>query len=77
MSEIPSSPQEEVWEYSIVVGGSANSLEDAINSAVAQVAKNHPDASWFKQESVSGAISNGKVTQFQVTIRVGYVTSKT
>ncbi len=67
----------EVWEYTTVVGGSANTLEDAMNNAIAEVAKIHPSASWFKQENVSGAISQGKVTQFQVTLRVGYVISKT
>lgn len=71
-----STAPDEVWEYKIVVGGSASTIEEAINNAVAEVSKTHPNASWFKQESVSGVINKGKVTQYQVTLRVGYVISK-
>ena len=54
-----------------LVGTSTKSLSDAITVAVAKAAQIIKDPSWFEVVEQRGAISNGKVHQFQVTISVG------
>ena len=54
-----------------VVGTSANSITEATANAVAKVAQSEPAASWFEVAEIRGAISNGAVSQYQVTVSVG------
>ncbi len=54
-----------------VVGTSAKSLSDAISVAVAKAAEIIKNPTWFEVIEQRGAISDGKVQQFQVTISVG------
>ncbi len=54
-----------------LVGTSTKSLSDAISVAVAKAAELIKDPSWFEVLEQRGAISAGKVQQFQVTIVVG------
>lgn len=54
-----------------VVGTSTKSLSEAISVAVAKAAEVIKDPTWFEVIEQRGAISAGKVQQFQVTISVG------
>jgi len=54
-----------------LVGTSTNSLSDAIAVAVAKAAETIKNPTWFEVVEQRGAISDGKVQQFQVTICVG------
>ncbi|RMF99803.1 MAG: dodecin domain-containing protein [Planctomycetota bacterium] len=54
-----------------VVGTSTVSLSDAIQKAVAKVAETEAKPSWFEVVEQRGAVADGKVLQFQVTLRVG------
>ena len=54
-----------------IVGTSSKSLSDAISVAVAKAATVIKDPTWFEVFEQRGAISNGKVQQFQVTLSVG------
>jgi flavin-binding protein dodecin len=54
-----------------IVGTSTKSLSDAISVAVAKAAELIKDPAWFEVTEQRGAISAGKVHQFQVTIVVG------
>lgn len=54
-----------------VVGTSTKSLSEAISVAVAKAAELIKNPTWFEVIEQRGAISNGKVQQFQVTISVG------
>jgi len=54
-----------------VVGTSTKSLSDAISVAVAKAAEIIKNPTWFEVIEQRGAISDGKVHQFQVTIVVG------
>jgi flavin-binding protein dodecin len=55
-----------------IVGTSAESLEDAIRSAVQVASKSVRKMSWFEVVEQRGAIKDGKVAEFQVTLRVGF-----
>lgn len=54
-----------------IVGTSANSFEEATVNAVAKAAEMTAGASWFEVVEQRGAIADGKVKQYQVTVRVG------
>ena len=54
-----------------LVGTSSKSLSDAISVAVAKAAEIIKEPTWFEVIEQRGAISHGKVQQFQVTISVG------
>ena len=53
------------------VGTSPNSISDAINSAIAHAATTE-NVSWFEVVEMRGHVENGKVTQYQVVLKVGF-----
>jgi dodecin len=55
-----------------VVGTSPNSLAEAIKNAVKEASKSVRKMSWFEVVEQRGAIKDGKVAEFQVTLRVGF-----
>ncbi len=55
-----------------IVGTSPDSFADAVKSAVKEASKSVRKMSWFEVVEQRGAIKDGKVLEFQVTIRVGF-----
>ena len=55
-----------------VVGTSPVSVAEAIKEAVAEAGKTVRNMSWFEVAEVRGAIKAGKVSEFQVTVRIGF-----
>lgn len=55
-----------------VVGTSPSSFADATRAAVEEAAKTVRHMSWFEVAEQRGAIRDGKVTEFQVTLRIGF-----
>ncbi len=55
-----------------VVGTSPVSFAEAVKAAVAEAAKTVRKMSWFEVAEQRGAIKDGKVLEFQVTLRVGF-----
>ena len=56
-----------------VVGSSRTSIEDAIQSALAQCAKSLHLLEWFEVSEIRGHIVDGdKVGHYQVTLKVGF-----
>jgi len=61
-----------VYKMIELVGTSPKSIEDAVNSALAsKAAKKHTDQRWVQVLETRGAIKNGKVNEWQVTVKVG------
>jgi flavin-binding protein dodecin len=61
-----------VYRKSEFVGTSTASFEEATANAVAKANENLRNMGWFEVIEQRGNISDGKIGQFQVTIRVGY-----
>ena len=61
-----------VYRVIEVVGTSADSIEDAIDSAVHRASKTLRNLRWFEVVKTSGHIENGTVRHFQVTVKVGF-----
>lgn len=55
-----------------LVGTSPTSIEDAIQSALAEASKSLRLLEWFEVVSTRGHIVNGAVAHFQVTLKVGF-----
>jgi len=63
---------EKTYKIIEIVGTSANSFSDAVSSGVAKAAKTLHNLDWFEVVEQRGAIVDGKVTEFQVNIKVGF-----
>ena len=55
-----------------LVGVSENSIEEAIQNAVARANQTLKNLDWFEVVEARGVIQDGKVSQFQVKIKVGF-----
>jgi dodecin len=55
-----------------VVGTSPVSFAEAVKSAVEEASKSLRHMGWFEVVEMRGAIKDGKVSEFQVTVRIGF-----
>jgi flavin-binding protein dodecin len=61
-----------VYKKVEIVGTSKTSFAEAVKAAVAEAGKSIRHMSWFEVVEQRGAIKDGKVLEFQVTIRIGF-----
>ena len=66
-----------VYRVIQIVGSSEKSTDDAIHSAIARASKTLRDLRWFEVMETRGHIEDGKVTHYQVTLRVGFTLAET
>ena len=55
-----------------LTGTSTTSLEDAIQNAISRAGKTVRNMRWFEVTESRGAIKEGKVAEWQVTLKVGF-----
>lgn len=55
-----------------ITGTSEESMEAAIENAVKKASNTVEDMSWFKVTDTRGSIADGNVTQWQVTLKIGF-----
>jgi len=55
-----------------LVGSSPNSIEEAVQNAVAKAAQSLRNLRWFEVVETRGQIEDNKVAHWQVTIKVGF-----
>ena len=61
-----------IYKMLEIVGTSPNSFADATRVAVAEAAKTVRHMDWFEVIKESGRIADGKVAEFQVTVKIGF-----
>jgi flavin-binding protein dodecin len=61
-----------VYKIIEVVGSSKETIEDAINTAIATCSKSIEHMDWFEVKETRGAIMDGGVGYYQVVLRVGF-----
>jgi len=61
-----------VYKLVEIVGTSGDSIEGAISSAVERAGQTLHNLDWFEVDEVRGRITNGKVSQYQVKLKVGF-----
>ncbi|MDH3221296.1 MAG: dodecin family protein [Gammaproteobacteria bacterium] len=54
-----------------IIGSSPNSIEDAINNAIAECSKTLHHLEWFEVVDTRGHIVNNEVAHYQVTLKIG------
>jgi dodecin len=63
---------EKVYKLVEVVGTSKESFAKAAATGVERAAKTLRNVDWFEVTEMRGRIENGKVSQYQVTVKVGF-----
>jgi dodecin len=63
---------EHTYVLSEIVGTSDNNVNEAIKNGVTRAAKTLRNLDWFEVVEVRGAIEDGQVAHYQVTMKVGF-----
>ena len=61
-----------VYKLIEVTGTSNTGVDDAVQKAVARASKTVRNMRWFEVVEVRGAIADDQVTQWQVTVKIGF-----
>jgi flavin-binding protein dodecin len=61
-----------VYRKTEIVGASGISVSDAIDTAISRATKTLRNVDWFEVHEVRGQVKDGKVSQYQVTLKVGF-----
>ena len=61
-----------VYKKIEITGTSEVSLEDAIQGAVSKASQTVRNMRWFEVVETRGALEGGQVTQWQVTLKIGF-----
>lgn len=61
-----------VYNISEIVGTSPDGIEAAVDNAVAEAGKTVRNLDWFEVQSVRGHLADGKVQDWQVTVKIGF-----
>jgi flavin-binding protein dodecin len=64
--------ENKIYKLVEIVGTSDKSLSDAIDSGVARASKTVRNIDWFEVTELRGRVDKGRVSQYQVKIKVGF-----
>ncbi|MFP4597958.1 MAG: dodecin [Persicimonas sp.] len=65
-------PQDHVYKIVKLVGSSTDSIEHAIDQAIAKAGESVRNMRWFELDELRGHIEDGEVAHYQVKIDVGF-----
>lgn len=63
---------EHIYKTTELVGSSKESIEDAVNGAIARAGKTLRNLRWFQVTELRGMIDEDHVGYWQVTLKVGF-----
>jgi dodecin len=61
-----------VYKHIELTGTSSASIEDAVQSAIARASKTVRNIRWMEITETRGQVDDGKVVQWQVTLKAGF-----
>ena len=61
-----------VYKHIELTGSSPKSIEDAIQNAVARASKSVRNMRWMQVTETRGHIENGRISHWQVSLKVGF-----
>jgi dodecin len=67
---------DQVYKKIELVGSSATSIEDAVMNALTRAQKTIRNMRWFEVVETRGHIEDGKIDEWQVTVKVGFILDK-
>ena len=62
----------QVYKIIEITGASPDSIQDAVRVAVAKAAETVRNLEWFEVIETRGGIADQQLTQFQVTVKIGF-----
>ena len=63
---------EHTYKVTEIVGSSAVGVDDAIRNGITRAGKTLRHLDWFEVTDIRGAMSDGSIGWFQVTMKVGF-----
>ena len=63
---------DQIFKKIELVGTSETSIEEAVQNALTKAAKTVRNMRWFEVTETRGSIDDGKVGQWQVTLKIGF-----
>ena len=63
---------EKTYKLIELVGVSENSVQEAVRNAVTRASQTLKGLDWFEVIEIRGLVKDGKVSQFQVKLKVGF-----
>ena len=60
------------YSISEIVGTSTEGVDDAVRNGIAEAAKTLRNLDWFEVKEIRGHLADGKVADWQVTIKLGF-----
>ncbi|MDQ3482490.1 MAG: dodecin family protein [Pseudomonadota bacterium] len=63
---------EHTYKMVELVGSSTTGIEDAIQSAIGRACSTLENVRWFEVTDTRGHVEEGKITHYQVTVKVGF-----
>ena len=64
--------QEKIYKVIELVGAAETAMEDAIQNAITRADQTLKNLDWFEVLEARGLIQEGKVSQYQVKLKVGF-----
>lgn len=61
-----------VYKTIEITGSSTQSVQDAIETAIAKTAKTVHNLRWFEVDRISGHLDNQKIAHWQVSMKIGF-----
>ncbi len=61
-----------IYKMTTLVGSSDVSFADATESAVERACATLRNVDWFEVSELRGAVENGKISQYQVKVEIGF-----
>ena len=61
-----------VYKIVEVTGSSRNTVEEAVERAVARTGESVHSLRWFQVEDIRGHLVEGKIDHWQVTVKIGF-----
>ena len=63
---------EHTYKITEIVGSSSTTIDDAIRSGIGRASQTLRNLDWFEVTEIRGALNDGDVGWFQVTMKVGF-----
>ena len=60
------------YSISEIVGTSTEGVDDAVRNGIAKASQSLRNLDWFEVKEVRGHLEDGKVADWQVTIKLGF-----
>lgn len=61
-----------VYKKIDVIGSSSESIDDAIQRAVARASETIKNINWFEVDEIRGHVEDGKIAHYQVGLKLGF-----